>query len=357
MTDAPDLGPTPADPSVLELDAAACYWALFEEPIRPTHGPRGLSLRSERDEEPRQYAFEAWLPVPIDELECRFVVVGAARSPRSRVVLACGLERERLRTWIERAEAEGASLVSVRPASPPACVACALGSDTAHDALLRALDFRVGGAFENPRRVRRRRLAAASLAASLGLSCLIISAGLVRGALLLNADARDAADAASALTAASLGLADEANRSAGVDAALALDAALTRLARTRGRSMETLVSPDRGATLVELLAAWPEGFPTRLEQAHLEQGSITLRGEVRDTSDFERLTLAVGGSLGASGWTEQSKSGTKSKDAFSFALTFRRDRAGAGRSPLGAPSQPDGPTAVSAPVAIERGRP
>ncbi len=338
--------------SALALDPAALYWAVLEAPPQV----RGLAalLRGRADEEALRYAFETWLPQPIDEVECRFAWALSGDRGIARIV-ACGIPRDRLLALLDEAESSGREIESAAPTHVPDVVAKRLAPEADLDGLASALEFRAG-ACESPRVTRRRRRTHLSLAAAAALATGLVSAGMFRGAAALRTESAQARSAADVLAASALGEAEGAALGAGL-AALRLTGELAALERTRDRSADPLLAADRGATLLSLLAAWPDAIPTRVDQLHAEQEALTIRGEVRDAGDFERLALALSERLGAAGWAEQTKSGSKSRDAFSFTLALKpgpvRAVPAATEPPdptPGAPGIPGaaGPTAISA---------
>lgn len=349
--------------TALALDAAALYWAVLEAPPQV----RGLAalLRGGADEEALRYAFETWLPQPIDEVECRFVRAPSDDHAIARVV-ACGIPRDRLLALLDEAESAGRAIESAAPTHMPEVVAKRLLPEADLDGLASALEFRAGGC-ESPRVTRRRRRTHLTLAASAALATGLVSAGMFRGAAALLTESAQARSAADVLAASALGEAEGAALGAGLSS-LRLTGELAALERTRDRSADLLLAADRGATLLTLLAAWPDAIPTRVDQVHAEQEALTIRGEVRDAGDFERLALALSELLAAAGWAEQTKSGSKSRDAFSFTLAFKPGPVRAappGTEPPeptpGAPGTPgaSGPTAISAapPVPLPEGAP
>lgn len=362
MTTAPGPGTTPAPGSVPSADATQpaargsqssrvalaperFYWALVP------------SLPSRMTVEAMRYAFEPWLPVPLEEVEMRFARIAVGGS-----ILCCGIDNDRLAEHIDAHGGDG--VASLRPArlpevilrrlpSVPSTAFPAPGASPEHPsaspaspeaalrlpgidlaAVLARLEFRTG-AFEQPaaRRARRRRLTL--FAASLALFAALLGVGWLRearGARFEAARAWTAADllAADALRAASLpsaaspaGAHPEAG--AGVGPRLRLEAAVREMSRTRDRSAAALLPEDRSRTLIELLAHWPEDVPARLEQALADQTSLTLRWQARDAGDAERLALALDRAL--PGWIEGSRSGAATRESFTSTLILRRDPA------------------------------
>lgn len=284
------------------------YWALLDAP------PRGAGHEALR------YAFEAWLPAPIDEVETRFLRLGGPR----RAVLACGVERKTLRAWIEGAQRTGRPLESIRPSELPGPVLneaqAAPGAPSAA-ALAAAMEFR-SGAFLSPRRVRRRRAVRALVGASLLATTSLASLAMVREAGFARRDAEIAREASGRMIDGALGQAGGA--AAGIDRRLRLAAELRRLEQTRDRSASGLLAASRAGAYIAILSAWPQDLRVRVDQLSAEQDTLTLRGEVRDAADFERLKLQVKGF--APGWREQSSTVSKGREGFNFTIVLRQDQ-------------------------------
>ena len=292
--------------AVLRLLPECLYWAILDAP------PRRAGAEALR------YAFEPWLPAPLEEVETRF-------APTHGRVLACGVDRDRLAAWIEHAETDGRRIESVRPAAVPAVAMDRLGGQIDETAICRRLEFRAS-AFESPRHRRRRIRNAGLLAIAIAAAALIDAAGSLRQAQAARDRAAAAERAATAIAAAAVG---ESARS--VDPRLALGAELRRLRRTRDRSVENLLAEDRTGELVALMAAWPADTPTAVDRVDVDQDAVSVRGRVRDAGDFERLRLALRGF--APGWSEQAGDLSREREGASFSVVFRRDAAAQGGRP------------------------
>ncbi len=280
---------------VLTLPTEACYWALLE-----TEGARV-------SEETLRYAFEPYLPVDLDEVETRFARLEGERW------LACGIERERLARLLSAAESDQ-TVESARPASPPLAVMDLWRAD--EDAIAGAigkLEFR-SGAFESPAARRWKRFSAASLTLAAVLAAALISWGSVKRANAKGAEAQDAAQAARLLAA-------DADPDSAVDPRLRLQAELRALEKTRDASSSDLLPQDRAADYVRLLGIIPAALPVSVDTLEVDQKTITLRGLVRDPSDYERLTQAMQ-TLGPP-WGAPTGSVSRAREGFAFSIAVK----------------------------------
>lgn len=310
-------GSTPIPVEQHEARAGACfYWAVLEPP--PRSGPR-ITTESLR------YAFEPFVPAPIDTIECRFVRpdVSGVAGEGLRPIIACGVDRASLQNT-------PVGETTIGPGAIPGFVIDRLGAIDER-ALLAAFTFPCK-APNAGRLITRARLAAAALVLAAGLIC----AGLLRRAEAHRDAAQASRSALAALVAETLGPARGAEAS--LPPAVRLQAESRRLARTRtsddsGGPRDASMParpPDIAGDYIALLAAWPAEFPTRVEQIDLRADTLTIRGGVRDAADFERLKLALAGALcqntdaGAQRFDPPSGSTTRAREGFSFDLALRR---------------------------------
>lgn len=374
MTPAPGLPGLPAstpqsdEPSLnrgptLRVGSDRLYWALIESPPLSRWARAGLPRG--RDLDALRYAFEPWIPAPLESIEARF----APLRPGSSTFLACGIERDRLVAMIAGDDASGGDAITVEsatPIGPPEVIlrslAGAAGASNQFDELhaaLAKLEF-CAGPFAGPRRRRlRRRLAAGALAAA------VCGSALTTALYFMAAErARDGGDAARRAAAS---IASSVLLAAGVDGggdeagnrALRLAAEVRALERTRaapGGASE--LKEDRGRLFIALLARWPESIPSQVESLQIEQATATLRGLTRNAAEAEALLLAIdglaelasepkddasgagagGGHGGGMAWTIQSRSLGKSGEATAFTAVLT-PQTGA----ISAPTRPSPP--------------
>lgn len=292
------------DRAVLSIPADHCYWAILRD------------LPNRADDEARRYAFEPWLPAPLECVETRFARFGDC-------VIACGVDQDMLRSWIEDHESRGRRVESVVPAAIPDCIGAQriTSNKTPPERLLRQLEYR-SGALESPRRRRRRRIAGAALVVALVISSALSSAGFVRRARSAANAEIAAIKAVDRLVAGVLG----ASSSASVDASLRLAAEVRRLESTRDRSASGLIADDAGLTLASLLASWPESVRTQIDSIRVDPDLITIRGRVPDATSAESLALVI--ESGLIGWTAQSSSVNKGREGYDFSLALSAQHEG-----------------------------
>ncbi|MCA9293220.1 MAG: hypothetical protein KDA20_05345, partial [Phycisphaerales bacterium] len=217
----PTARTTPGE-APIGLGADACYWAILE------HLPDRLSDYA------LLAAFEQWLPLPIDEIEARFVRLGDGK------VIACGVEHALLQSLIEQIDD-----VSLCPTTVPAFVQDAAdGIDVA-----KMMEFRRGQYVPSRMAHRRRRQHAGAIALAL-VTCVIVAGGFWLRAQSAQAQAHAATMATSMLVDAALGLA--AGAATGLDPAQRLDAALRVVNQTQ--QLGAMAPGDQAPNYGQLLA-------------------------------------------------------------------------------------------------------
>lgn len=276
----------------------ACYWAVIND------------LPQKFNDEALRYAMEAWLPLPLEEVETRFVRLGSA-------TIGCGVEHHHLREWINQHEQNHHCIESISPSSIPMCVLNRLGGDTPIDTqlILDRLEFRSRD-YENPRRARKRVVAAVIIVAAIVLATSFVALGLVRRTDAARQRARQADIAIEQLAQIALG----ATSAASSAPSLRLTAAVRRLEATRDRSVSGLLAYNAGAALIDLLAVWPESIATQIDVVRVAQDVLTIKGRVRAASDAETLKLTLDDAL--LGWQAQSSNVTKGRVGYEFTLVF-----------------------------------
>ena len=295
----------PMDPYEARIEGAelylapqCCYWALLK------------TIPRNAGDEALRYAFEPWLPLPLDDVETRFVECDG-------VTVACGVDRARLHDWIDSAESNGTQVEHVNPNSFPQCVLDSLPCDDVERQrqLLNHLDFR-SGSFESPRRLRRRRMRAATLMVSALIFSGFWSAGMLRRAHEFQ---RVEDSALAAMERLATGVVGD-SASASVDSALRLAAEVRRLESTRDRTASSLFVDDAGATLASLLAAWPTDLRTQVDSIRLDPGLITVRGRVPDAVSAESLANSIESSL--TEWSAQSSNLSKGREGYDYSIVW-----------------------------------
>jgi len=294
-TDGPVL-----DGSSLLVDPRLLYWAALDDQ------PRRVS------DEALRYAFEPHLPATLDEIACRFTWIKGEQS-----WLACGVDSSRLQRWIDRHEANGDRVESVRPAGLPDVLKKEPMRSSAGDPL-RGLEFRTK-AFESPRSARRRTLMTAAAILTIVTTSALVTTGFSRRATA--ADTRTDSLRLQAITLADMTLESAGvTRSPNIDPRLALAAEHLRLEQTRNTSAGGQTAEDRGRTLTALLTSWPDDIPTVVDRIQLEQDSITIQGAVRDAGEFEAMSLRLANFSPT--WIKRSSSASKARHGYTFTIQF-----------------------------------
>ncbi len=242
------------------------YWAQLDGlPKRPS----AYALRA---------AFEAWLPLPVDEVESRFV-----RTDQGGWI-ACGVERTTLQQWIGAATSNGEQvLTSIRPSAWPGII-----DSPSEDAALP--DFR-SGSFACPSLARAKRrvlgVAVFTLVAIAAVACLAL---LGRAQALHVASANIEAQARPLITDA---LALSATLPASVDPRRLLTSELEALRQATDSTATNYRASGSTAPYLRLLAVWPADVPTRVDQLEVNESALRLTLSVRDHGDAERLVDAL----------------------------------------------------------------
>ncbi len=288
------------------------YWAVLD----PTPSPATL--------ESFRYAFEPFVPSPIEGVHCRIVrPMKRAGSP----VIACGVGAFAL---------DGDGGAAMMPDALPAFVLERFdGLDESE--VLDRLAF--GGGGDGAGRRAHFSKPAALVVACL-VSCVLLGIGMIRRADAMRSHHAEAEEALASLVAAVLGPPRGAEGS--LPPAARLNAEARRLALTRSSGAESgdaamiLKSPDIAGDYIALLESWPADLPTRVEQIDLRASALTVRGMVRDAADFERLrqtlassTTLIGydqptGSAGRARGTAGGGGGGGGDGGFTFDLAMQR---------------------------------
>lgn len=286
------------------VPAERFYWAVLDPAPSPAT-PESLG-----------YAFEPFVPSPIEEVRCRFVrPVKRAGAP----VIACGVDASALN------DGDGAAMM---PDAIPAFVLERFDGLDESDVLNR-LAFGGNGAGRRARLFKPLSLTIACTAA-----CILLGAGMIRRADAMRAQRVESDDALASLVAATLG--PPRGAEASLPPAARLNAEARRLALTRssgadiGDAAMILVSPDIAGEFIALLASWPVDFPTRVEQIDLRASALTVRGMVRDAADFERLRQTLASSTTLIGYDQPTGSTGRARGTegwgggFTFDLAMQR---------------------------------
>ncbi len=265
------------------------YWALLD--------PVPLGKKTIRLEE-RGFLFESELPVAIEEVQCAYAPLNDGR------VLACGIERERLDNETKA--------LSLTPEALPEW----LSEDVRVQVEPASLEL-LHGEFE-PRACRRaRRMFALTVAASVAVAALILTAGVLGRARALDhatalADARreELVRAALAGSPKRPGLPDD----------LRLLSELRELRGTRSTGAPRVddVSPVLAATL----AAWPDGVAAQVDSMSVSKAKITLRGQAITPTDLQSI---VDGLEQIPGWRAAQPVFRTAKDGLAFTAEAATD--------------------------------
>ncbi len=356
-----DAAPTSGDEApnretVLRIPASRLYWAVLEAPPLSGWGRRGLHLR--RDLDALRYAFEPWLPAPLEEIEARFTPL----APGSATYIACGVERCRLESMlgdcaddgdvaIRNGELGGEHAVqqtpeSARPDALPGVVLSRIAASPASglepaqvDRVLEMLELRTGEFLGPVRRGLRRRLLIGSVAAAV-LASALVTVALFAAARSTRSAAIAARSAAAAIASDAVAAATSSGGGAGPNPELRLAAEVRALERTRElpagvRSVGpagpggpgSLLKADRGPLYIALLARWPESIPVRVESLLIDQEAVTIRGQTRGAADAEALLLAIDGlgdGVDKANWTVQGRSLGASGESAAFTAALAR---------------------------------
>jgi hypothetical protein len=308
---------------VLAIASDRLYWAVLVMPP---------STRQSGDEALR-YAFEPHLPAPLHEIVARFTpllgTMSAGRGGTKRW-LACGIEHARLGELITDAESGRAACdasESVRVESViPAALPDALGALDLRGVDLRTLEFR-SGLFESPRRARRRATLAWSALGAAACASALLTAGLLIGAGAHRQIAREAHASARTLAANALQMArgDDPGTAgialpASVDPRLALGAQLRRAEQSRlAQSAALGLGSDRTEALLSILSRWPGEPASRVDELRLDQGSVTIRGQVREAGDAERLAAI----LASDAWSIGAVQASRAAQGYAMSIVLR----------------------------------
>jgi len=284
----------------MRIDPHELYWAII----------RDMDRKADRDT--LRFAFERVLPLPVDEVECRFVF-----DPEHSVWIACGIEHDEL---IARFGEHASSIESVRPSALPDFLE-RVGSFAPA-----GFEFR-SGRYASPSRLRhRRRVTRTAIAAVVAMS-FIVSLGFTVSAGRLTESARavnQATQTELGRALESMGLSDQHAHSA-VQPSLVLTSQLRKAERSRtpmADGNDSLIQQSTAPQYVALLASWPGGVRAAVESVQVGSASISINGSLADAEDWERLRATL--SDGLPGWPEQSASINRADDRFRFSLRFER---------------------------------
>ena len=249
-------------------------------------------------------AFEQWLPVPIDEVEARFLRLADG------TVLACGIEHPQLKDMAgDGARDDGSS--SIRPSCTPEFVK-KLVPDIDIAGLI---EFRSGAYL--PPRTRRRRLAIdVSVLLLLLTACGLLACGLLIRANSSERERQLALQATHALVVGALGPAQGA--AADLDPVQRLEASL-RLQR-QARLVTELSPGDAAPSYEALLTAWPPDLRAQTNRVLVESNSIRLEALLESAEDAERLVKAVTGAM--THWRVGSRNLRRAREGFQLALVL-----------------------------------
>ncbi len=316
-------GHTAADPS--RPSAEHFYWAVLTVP----------RTRPRQRVSARRFAFEPWVPAPIENVEMRFRLLRSMPDGRE-LILACGIEHNRLAALIHQGThgpgPTAARLPSLIPAEAPATLAALSSFDSqALNTAAHGLEFR-SGRYECPDRKRHRRRLIGLSAALYLVTCTLLTALWATAASRHRSDAARWRHAADELARGSVQEAGTNRPEPSVDPRLLLLAEVRTLRQTRDADLAPHASEDRLDTLLDLLARWPEDIPVLVRSLSLDQDLIGVRGEVRDAGEYEQLASALGSS--ATGWSRPVGNASRAQQGYSFNLSMRRERSGLGRTAI-----------------------
>ncbi|MCK4873334.1 MAG: hypothetical protein KAS72_11465 [Phycisphaerales bacterium] len=301
----------------LDIAADRWYWMVLsgpgassgavpagdEEETQPTGGVvvrHSGRLGSEAD----LFSLEAGLPLPIEEIEARFV------KSKSGEVLAAAADREQLSDWISIIEAIGPRVRSVRPADIEPAVSESIGGDGR--SLLAGLEFR-SGSFEHPKDTRHRVGILCLVAAAWGIACCVIGWGWLRMASQYDELAADA-NAMSFKLARSVLPADQAGNP---DPERLLSALVERRRQARDQGAEQYRPKSAAEPFVAILTAWPDLPDVQVDGWRIDRGRMLIKGTSADSATADAIAAALKSALPADEWsnprgTWQERSGRNS---------------------------------------------
>lgn len=305
--------------TTLNIPASCLYWGMINAPKR---------VRGHSETEAARFALEALLPVPIDEVEIRWFVVGDAKksdrpsntSPAASWI-GCAIEHATLSRLLEESESSGSAVEHAVPSEWPACLIDGQPWVPEQE-LLHSLDFR-SGSYASPRLLRRRRRQFAAIAALMCLATASWCAAWIGQSRMWRQEATQLrAQSAQSIVGV---LGDPVGAAGSLEPALRLTAELRTMRVSRDKSATNLRSEDRLATYLGLLTHWPSDILTRTDSIQLDQDALSLRGMVKSPQDYETLNQSLRTWLMSSGWTTPAGSSAQSGDAQSFTLAARRE--------------------------------
>jgi hypothetical protein len=268
-----------------------------------------------------RFAFEAVLPVPVEETETRFAAAG------SRVV-GCALEREVLDDWITLTEAAGADVVSVQPAGLLPAIAEQING-APPERVAEKLEFR-SGLFEHTRTQRRRTINWALIAAAWIVGCLLTAYGWWN---LAGQYEEKAAQARAASVELARNVLPEERQSADRPEQV-LSNLVARRQRLQGGQAEQHRSNPVSEEFIAILENWPQLDAVELDQLSVSDRALTLSGTAGELTAADTLAGTLQEQLSSEQWEAFRPSSTQQRgDRYKFNVTGRRvqNRQGRGR--------------------------
>lgn len=297
------------------------YWARLDVSALPEHGLRRRPTFAQLS-----YLFETVLPLPVEKLQVTFAPIRDARSPAGSAYLACGIERDKLRTELpvgavtltpgDLHEVEALRAVGeVEPGVDPGVLNLLHG------------DFEPGAI----RRLRTRSMV--ELVAAVLVVAALITIGLQRRGQALMADAATWRGVEAAIYEETLG---PDSLHAAQPQPVQLTVELRRLRQTRLTDQSTDGSAPLGGragggggagtggggdvigVLADLLRLWPD-TNALTQSLSITTGRITVRAAVPDAAQAQVLIEAI---EPLPGWQLQQPAIRAGRDGLDLELNF-----------------------------------
>lgn len=282
------------------------YWARLDASSLPARNIFGLRVPPSSAQ--LGYLFENVLPLPVDELQTAFMMIGDGRSPSRSTYVACGIERSQLHADLPP------NAVSLTPRDLDEVEALRdLG-----DINPRMLNL-LHGDFE-PSAVRRLRTRSLlEFVAAMLLVAGVIALGFHRRTQSVLADAALWGDAEASIYEQVLG---PASRQAAQPQQVQLTVELRRLQLTRradtGSGEVSFGESDAATTIADVLRLWPDANALT-QSLSIAPRRISLRAAVPDADQAQTLIEAI---EPLPGWQLQQPAIRAGRDGLDLDLSF-----------------------------------
>lgn len=256
--------------SAILLRTEECFFARLDGlPRRPS-------------ESQLRFAFEPWLPCPLDTIEARFTTL-----EQTNLYVACGVDRGLLASLIEDTEQIHGPLESIIPESVPAWV----HEGNREPLPCAAFEYR-SGTFESPRSRLRRRIHRAVQALVLAGAFLLAFYGIWQRTTNAVRGENAAQQAAIQLVESVIGPGPS-----GVDPLHRLQSYIAQVRDRTALISAASQPPIATSRYVSLLSAWPQDLVSETNSLRITEDSIQVRSTLRDLRDHERLLAELGSRL------------------------------------------------------------